>query len=260
MTRTQRIAASFSRAAATYESAARAQDIAAARLAGLITQAVGGRDGGALRVLEIGCGTGLLTRRLLAALPGGTWLVTDIAPAMLDAARAAVSDPRPVWRVLDGERPGAELAQPHAFDLVASSLAAQWFDDLGQALAAQAALLAPGGLLALSLPGAGSFSEWSAAHAALGLSCGVPRLPAAQELVARFPAGGALTLTTETFAVRHASGLDFARSLKALGAALPRPDHAPLSPAQLRAVLASLSGPFDVTYAIHYALWRKEAP
>lgn len=253
MTRSERVARAFSAAAGTYEAAAQAQDRVAVRLARLVL------DGGlpaAPSVLEIGCGTGLLTRRLLAAIAGGTWLVTDIAPAMLEAARAAVSDPRPVWRVMDGERP---CCAPGSRDLAVSSLAAQWFEDLPRALAAQAACLAPGGLLALSLPGAGSFEEWRRAHAALSLPCGLPDFPGGAALAACFPQGGALFLATESFTVSHADGRAFVRSLKALGASLPRPGHTPLSPARFRGLLATLSGPFAVTYAIHYALWRKEA-
>lgn len=253
MTRTERVARAFSAAAGTYEAAAKAQDMAAGRLAELI---LGRALPAAPRVLEIGCGTGLLTRRLLAAIPGGTWLVTDIAPAMLDAARLAVADPRPGWRVMNGEQPDVPVG---SCDLVVSNLAAQWFGNLGEALATQAACLAPDGQLALSLPGAGSFAEWRQVHDDLHLPCGVPDFPDAENLAACFPAGGRLDLLTESFAVEHESGLHFARSLKALGAVLPRPEHEPLSPHRFRKVLARLPGPFSVTYVLHYALWRKEA-
>lgn len=252
MTRTERVARAFSAAAGTYEAAAKAQELAAGRLAALILEHP---LPASPRVLETGCGTGLLTRRLLAAIPGGTWLVTDIAPAMLDAARLAVADPRPGWRIMNGERPDVPAG---SHDLVVSNLAAQWFGDLGEALAAQAACLAPGGLLALSLPGVGSFAEWRQVHDDLHLPCGVPDFPDATNLAACFPVEGKLDLLTESFAVEHESGLHFARSLKDLGAALPRPGHRPLSPNRFRNVLARLSGPFSVTHVLHYALWRKE--
>ena len=86
MTDKQRIAAAFSAAVASYEAAAEAQDLAATglaeRVAGLILPPNP-------RVLEVGCGTGLLTRRLLPKV-GGHWLITDIAPAMVDATRTAL--------------------------------------------------------------------------------------------------------------------------------------------------------------------------
>jgi len=54
-------------------------------------------------VLETACGTGIVTRRLLEALPSGAGLIaTDLNPAMLDHARAAIGDdPRVSWEVAD---------------------------------------------------------------------------------------------------------------------------------------------------------------
>ncbi len=55
------------------------------------------------RILEIACGSGILTRRLLEGLaPDGSLTATDLNPAMLDHARAAIGDdPRLIWEVAD---------------------------------------------------------------------------------------------------------------------------------------------------------------
>ncbi len=53
-------------------------------------------------VLDVGCGTGNLTRALLDHLSAsGRVVAIDLAPRMIAAARRKVSDPRATWHVLD---------------------------------------------------------------------------------------------------------------------------------------------------------------
>lgn len=241
----QRVAARFDAAAATYDAHSPVQRHAAARLAGLIaTAGLPPRP----RVLEIGCGTGHLTRRLTQHLPGARILATDIAPAMVAACRAGL--PGLDYAVMDGCRPS--VAGP--FDLVCANLAAQWFVDLPAALAHLAALLAPSGMLAVSLLGAETFREWRAAHARQGLTAGSLPFPDTPQCRAIFPPGQ-LRLDVETWQDRPASALDFLRSLRAIGADTPAPGHAQLSPAQLRGVLRELGAAPTVSYEVVYTCW-----
>src|SRR6516165_8926196 len=39
------------------------------------------------RVLELGCGTGLFSRHLISRYPDGSFLLTDLAPSMVDQCR-----------------------------------------------------------------------------------------------------------------------------------------------------------------------------
>jgi len=241
----QRVASRFDAAAATYDAHSRVQRHAAARLAGLI--AVAGLPPRP-RVLEVGCGTGHLTQRLTQHLPGARILATDIAPAMVAACRAGL--PGLDYAVMDGARPSVA----GFFDLVCANLAAQWFVDLPAALTQFAALLAPGGMLAFSLLGAGTFREWRSAHARQGLTAGSLPLPDARLCRAAFPAGQ-LRLDIETWLDRPASALDFLRSLRAIGADTPAPGHVQLSPAQLRGVLRELGTAPTVSYEVVYTCW-----
>lgn len=237
MSRKRAIEGAFSAAAATYETAAQAQE----RAVDLLMECLGILASG-LRALELGCGTGLLTRRLLAALPAGSSLLaTDLSATMVE--RAAPSCPGAVFQVMDAEHPAVE----GKFDLVASSLAAQWFTDLDGTLKRLAGLLAPGGRLLLTTMGAGSFAQWKSAHAALGLESGVPDYPDAPSLAALLPGA---KVDSRPFTLDYADGRAFLRSLEAQGAQTPKPGHRPLPAGQLRRILKGLGSPCPITWDI----------
>jgi malonyl-CoA O-methyltransferase len=239
------IAQSFGRAAASYDAHSAPQRHAAQRLAELIAAEALPTNP---RVLEIGCGTGHLTQLLAHRFTN--ILASDIAPAMVATCRARL--PQSTYVVMDGERPAVAAG----FDLVCANLAAQWFRDLPATLAGLAALLAPGGLLAISTLGAESFREWKAVHAALGLRAGTPPFVDAPTLRAAFPAG-ALALDEEIYADRADAALDLPRRLRAIGAATPAPGHRPLAAGQLRRVLRALGPQPALTYQLFYARFRK---
>src|SRR5690349_13282503 len=60
--------------------------------------------GDALRVLEIACGTGIVTRRLHEALAGrATIVATDLNEPMVEHARAAVAASEIIWQQADAQ-------------------------------------------------------------------------------------------------------------------------------------------------------------
>lgn len=244
------IARRFAAAASSYDAYSTAQRHAAGRLAEcLVTLNLPPRP----RVLEIGCGTGHLTRLLALHLPGATILATDIAPAMVSACRTQLGgNARLSFAAMDGSRPA--VAGP--FDLVCGNLVAQWFVDLPAALARLSALLVPGGTLLLSLPGSDTFREWRAAHVAHGLSPGTRRLPSQAECHASLPPGDN-RLVAEHWCERFRDGLAFLRALRAIGADTPAPGHVPLAPSQLRRVLRTLGPQPRLSYQFLYLAHRR---
>ncbi|MFV3074599.1 methyltransferase [Niveispirillum fermenti] len=236
------VARRFGAAAAQYDASARVQariaQAMADRLAALALPP-------AARVLEIGCGTGLLTAAALARLPGvGAWLASDIAPAMAGACRARLGgDPRLMAAAMDGEVP----AVTGPFDLICSSLALQWFPDAGAALARWRGLLRPGGVLCVATLGAGTFSEWRAALAMAGAPAAGPAYPDAATLAGWLgPQGRA---ERQGFVEHHPDARHFLLSLRGIGA-----DYAPgrLSAPVLRRAMRALeaAGPVGVTYDV----------
>jgi len=227
-TRADRVARAFD-AAQDYDAHAGVQREVARRLAARIAALTLHERP---RVLEIGCGTGLLTRALHDTGLRGEWLVTDIAPQMVERARQRLSDlPGLRFATLDGEF--GELPDG-PFDLVCSSLAVQWFEDAAAALARLATALSPNGHLLATTLGPGSFAQWRAAHEAEGLSGGTPRFAPINAFERLAP----MALTIEPVTAHHADAGSFLKGLKAIGAGTPDPAHRPLTPSQLRRVMA----------------------
>ena len=245
--RKSRIAEAFDAQAAAYDTVAPVQAEIARRLAARIKA----RTPAPRRILEIGCGTGLLSTHLAAAFPESELILTDIAPAMLERCRARLGG-HPTYHLLDGEHPDP---LPGSFDLIASSLAFQWFSDLGGALARLGQKLAPNGRLHFATLGNETFKEWRTAHAALALPCGTPIYPGAETFP--WPENFPHSLEAEFLLQPYASGRDFARSLKTLGAREPAPGYRPLSPGAMRRLLASLEGGFEATYHVIYGEVRR---
>lgn len=100
-------------------------------------------------VLDVGCGTGPTTEQAARAVgPGGRVTGTDIAPAMVEAARASSRVAGVTWQVAD--------AQTHdfgagTFDVVLSRFGVMFFPDPVAAFANLARATRPGGRLAAAV-------------------------------------------------------------------------------------------------------------
>ena len=96
------------------------------------------------RVLEIAAGTGVVTRKLAAALPAGISIVaTDLNQAMLDLA-SSIGTARPVkWRQADAMQLPFDDA---VFDAVVCQFGVMFFPDKAKAFSEARRVLKPGGV------------------------------------------------------------------------------------------------------------------
>lgn len=133
------------------------------------------------RVLDLGAGTGYGLERLRSRYPAAELVALDIAPAMLAAARARFPAPGLAERARALFAPRSVAAVPHAccadmerlplaansMNLVWSSLALQWAQDLEATLKGLHRSLAPGGLLMFATFGPDTLKELRTAFASL---------------------------------------------------------------------------------------------
>lgn len=123
-----------------------------------------------LRVLELGCGTGLITTWLVGAVHPARVVAADFSPAMLEQARAKNIDAE--FRQLDICR---ELPEAAAFDMVFCFQCFPHFRDQAGALCAIAHALKPGGRLqVVHLVGS---RQINAFHQGVGGAVGADVLP-----------------------------------------------------------------------------------
>ncbi len=258
MSATAKVRRNFSRGAATYDANSRFQDKAAARLASMVSGSCAAMSAKKLKILELGCGTGMLSRRLLESFPNASLLATDISPEMLSKCQANCA------KLFSGETPRLELrlhdfnvAEPSfstRFDIVVSALAFQWGANLLSSLRHAKACLAPGGLFFLSIPLSSSLEGLSSVFA----SAGVP-FPGL-----KLPAPDALSLALKSLfleeacvemAAFHEPPCQLSEMLKRLRLSGAVNSGAPLPVGQLRRILR-LSGDSNVQACYHVAFCR----
>lgn len=247
------VAAAFGAAAHTYDDKADVQREVAERLAARLPAL----DLPALpRILEIGCGTGFLSRSL-AGMKSAELVITDISEPMVARCRKALGAAAAHARfaVMDGEEP-RDLADG-GFDLICSSMAFQWFNDLPGSLERLSRLLAPGGYLVFATLAADSFHEWTHAHADLNMTPGVRAYPTIDVLSRMLPKGGEGKVAEEHSVRHYSDGHAFLAHLKHIGAHLSETSHRPLAAGALRRVLRQFEGGISVTYHLAYGIWRR---
>lgn len=144
----RQVAASFSRAAASYDSVAELQRDVGQLLLERLPPMVPGRW------MDLGCGTGYFTRALGARFGEANGLALDIAEGMLRHARPQGG--AAYFVAGDAERLPLEAA---SCDLMFSSLAVQWCEAFDSVLSEAYRVLKPGGVFAFTSLCVGTLHE-----------------------------------------------------------------------------------------------------
>jgi malonyl-CoA O-methyltransferase len=244
--RSARIAAGFGARAGSYEGHADLQGAVANRLADLLP------DLDSPRVLELGCGTGLLSRHLVRRYPRGHFVLTDAAPEMIaqcrrnltQASRPKENAPHISYEVMDAGEAGGHAG----LDLIATSMTLHWLPDPAAALARLSRLLAPNGVLLYATLGPDSFAEWRSVLDAEGLPSGIVGLPALPGVVEE----ERLTPDNDSHS--------FLRRMKVVGGLTPREGYAPVSPGALRRALRATDDRFGGRVTWHIVYGRLSSP
>jgi malonyl-CoA O-methyltransferase len=206
------VAASFSRAAAAYDSVARLQRDVGNHLLSSLSQ----WQGEPATVLDLGCGTGFFCSELQLRYPEAQYVGLDIAEGMVKYARGrggAHCD----WLVADAE--ALPLAN-ESVDLVFSSLALQWCYRPEHLFSELARVLRPGGLCVFTSLGPDTLCELRSAWAAVDAHQHVNSFLPAGELVAAAGRISSIDMSLESraFRMEYARVRDLLDELKTLGA------------------------------------------
>ncbi len=170
-------------------------------------------------ILEIGCGTGVLTRLLVEKYPNAKFHITDISKDMIDCARDKVNGTADIeWDVMDGEAPLLD----RKYDLIVANMAVQWFEDIEGGINALRALLKPNGQIFYTLPSSENFKEWRLVLSELDLPVGLLPIPSSLEIYKE-----------EEIKEDYGTTLGFLRSMKNIGAQTSYEDYRPLTPSEL---------------------------
>lgn len=239
--RSAEVAESFGARAASYEQHAGLQAAVADRLARLLP------DFHRPKVLELGCGTGLLSRHLVTRYPQASFVLTDVSPAMIAECRRNLAGlgPRDVsYEIMDADEAGGRAG----LDLIVTSMTLHWLTAPRATLERLRALLAPGGQLLYATLGPDSFAEWRAVLATENLPSGIADLPALPGVL------------EEEHLTPDKDSLSFLRRMRAVGGLTPREGYAPLSPGALRRAVRATNLRFGGRVTWHIVYGSLKAP
>ena len=251
------LAQQFSEAAHRYDVWATAQAEIAARL----MQQIPAESAPSL-MIDLGCGTGLLSSQLLKRYPAASLVGVDLATGMVEHCRRHLGT-NPQARFVTGDVEDSKMLVPRA-DLIASSCVAQWFADLSATVRMWAQSLGPGGLMAFACLLQGSFCELETAYSeALQCSFRGLRLATPESIPLLFRASGLhpIVCREERVTAHYSSSRVALRSFQQIGAVFQgQPGHQSLGPAAVRRLISFYDrhvndqGLAPVTHRVQYVI------
>lgn len=213
----RKVAQSFSRAAESYDLVARLQrDVGATLLKHMHNHQNLSVNADQLNILDLGCGTGFFSKALRSLWPTANIISLDIASGMLRYAQDQHGC-MAHWLCADAERLPLKTG---SIDLIFSSLAVQWCDDLTQLFYELHRALKPDGRLLLSTLGPETLHELKAAWRQADQYVHVNYFPPATDVRAALEKNKFATLfwCVDYKVLYYEKLVGLTRELKALGA------------------------------------------
>ncbi len=216
------IAQNFSANILTYETHAKIQNQVAQRLCDLVRV-----NDDPDHILEIGCGTGFLTEKLIQKFPNAHITAIDTSAKMVEHCQQKFKDL--TITKMDGET----LNFDQKFDLIVSNMTIQWFENLEDSINKIKEYLVPNGQLFYSTIGENNFQEWQETLEKLSLQNGLIEIPEYQDIIKE-----------ESLKENHSSAKEFLKFIRKIGAHHPREGYKKLTSSQLEKACAK----FDQTH------------
>ncbi|MBT9282763.1 MAG: methyltransferase domain-containing protein [Hydrogenibacillus schlegelii] len=240
------VARHFDLHAHEYDAHAEVQREMAERLMARLAHVEGPHRPPVRTVLDVGAGTGVLTRFLFERYPEAEITALDISEAMLWRARERLGTARVRWVQADVET----WRCPRRYEVIASNAAFQWLSRPSEVVRKLSGCLADGGMLAVATFGPRTFWELFFAFRQAGDPAPRrgPTFPPMRFWSEAIRACGLKVEVLERIRVRrvYPSVRDFLKTVKKMGAS-----HAPKSDRPLpRRVLARMEGWYGETFAV----------
>ena len=254
------IKSGFSKAAVRYDRYADHHRIIAKRLIDFAPPDVASGS-----IFEIGCGTGILTEKLLERFPDSFVTALDISPDMVHRCSSKLRHSRQIsFLVADAEK---YCGNGDRYDLVVSSCSLQWFHDRGSFMESICAMLPDGGSCLMAIPVRGMLRELE--ESCLFGAKKVMRqldMDTEEEWITRFENSGMnIRLSAvENVACAYSHPLEVLKSIRGIGACIEQSSSL-LKPGDMKKMVDYYREHFQIdncgevssTYRILYILGRK---
>ncbi len=213
-------------------------------------------------ILEIGCGTGILTEKLLDRFPASNVTALDISHGMVDRCRLKLNvSERLSFLVTDAEE---YCRRGNRYDLVVSSCSLQWIHDRKGFVESISAMLPVGGRCLMAIPVRGMLHEL--VESCIRGARSVMRqldLDTGEEWISRFEDSGfdILSSSVESVSCVYDHPLEVLKAIRGIGAGIDQ-SSAFLKPGGMRRMTEYYSRHFKVddsrrvssTYRVLYLL------
>jgi len=201
----------FGKAQHSYDSYGSVQNKTAQELLACVVKRMGSKK--IQKILEIGCGTGFLSKHILNHFKESQFFVTDIAQPLVQQCHASLSNITAI--VCDGE--SLPLERSFKLDLIIANMAFQWFFDFELSIDR---LFNQTKMLAFSIPIEGSFETWCNAHQLLAIQNRMLKFYSYTQLEAILKALKPKRLSINVIDISYevASAIELLKYLKKLGA------------------------------------------
>lgn len=232
----EKIARNFSKYSGTYDQYAKLQKLSAGCLIEIVGKNIAAIPEGPL--LEIGCGSGMLSEEVIKRFPERDIVLLDMAAGMLLTCRKRLG--RAGFnqeRIQYVERDAEKISEKDKYALIISGLTVQWFHDLPGSIEKIVNALVPEGVFLCSFLGEGSFVEWQEQCEKSRVLCTLNPLPGGNILTSRInEMAKNVTFSQQTLSLSYPSVKDFFASLKKTGTGIAVSGRRN-SPSQMRTLM-----------------------
>lgn len=173
-------------------------------------------------ILEVGCGTGILSEQIIQEFPNREVILSDISSGMIRFCEERLQNEGHLSDQVSFQQLNAGEEDPVGmYSLIISNFTIQWMNDPALGLEKLTKKLKPGGILLCSFPGEKSFPEWYEKCLELGLPYTANPLPNVEKLGIHLSMGPVqIDFYENEITQKFESSIGFFRHLKDLGASL----------------------------------------